>query len=205
MAHGRVQMQWWVVVACVVASVSSASALVFKAGGGTGEWHVPQQASGNGNVSAYNQWAEHNRFRVGDGIAFNYQPGNDSVLLVDKNAYDACDVSSPVDRFADGNTVFTFTRSGPYYFISGNKDNCNRNEKLIVVVMGERAANGTAPALAPSAGTTTPNSPPSPPPPSGIEISPTPEQSTNAAAHPRAAGIAGAVGLAIATLFYALV
>ncbi|KAF0918956.1 hypothetical protein E2562_027507 [Oryza meyeriana var. granulata] len=208
MAHGHVQMQCWAVVACVVASVSTASAFVFKAGG-TGEWRVPEQANG-GNVSAYNQWAEHTRFRVGDAIAFNYQPGNDSVLLVDKNAYDACDVSSPVDTFADGNTVFTFTRSGPYYFISGNKDNCNRNEKLIVVVMGERAANGTAtstaPALAPSAaGTTSPNSPPSPPPPSGIEISPTPEQSTNAAARPRAAGIAGAAGVAIGTLFYALV
>ncbi|XP_006644827.1 early nodulin-like protein 3 [Oryza brachyantha] len=208
MAHGgvRVMMQRWVVVvvvACVVASVStasSASAFVFKAGG-TGEWRVPEQAS---NVSAYNQWAEHNRFSVGDAISFSYQPGNDSVLLVDKNSYDACNVNSPIDRFADGNTVFTFTRSGPFYFISGNKDNCNRNEKLIVVVMGERAANGTAPAQAPSAGTTTsPNSPPSPPPPSGIEISPTPEQSTNAAVHPRAA--AGIAGAAIGTLLYALV
>uniref|UniRef100_A0A0E0C8P4 Phytocyanin domain-containing protein n=1 Tax=Oryza meridionalis TaxID=40149 RepID=A0A0E0C8P4_9ORYZ len=208
MAQGRVQrMQCWVVAACVVASVSTtASAFVFKAGG-TGEWRVPDQQA-NANVSAYNQWAEHTRFRVGDAVAFSYQPGNDSVLLVDKSSYDACNTNTPIDTFADGNTVFTFTRSGPYYFISGNKDNCNRNEKLIVVVMGERAANGTAPApaLAPSAGTTSPNSPPSPPPPpSGIEISPTPEQSINAAARPRAAGIAGAAGLAIGTLFYALV
>jgi hypothetical protein len=74
------------------------------------------------------------------------------VLLVDKKAYDACDTSSPIDTFSsDGNTVLTFTRSGPYYFISGNKDNCNRDEKLIVVVMAERD-NGTQPAtgLAPS-------------------------------------------------------
>jgi hypothetical protein len=42
-------------------------------------------------------------------------------------------------------------RPVPYYFISGNKDNCNRDEKLIVVVMAERD-NGTQPAtgLAPS-------------------------------------------------------
>ncbi|KAL5227100.1 hypothetical protein ABZP36_015365 [Zizania latifolia] len=206
MAHGAAPMQIWLVVAFAVASVSTtSSAFVFKAGG-TGEWRVPAQVSNN--ASAYNLWAEHTRFRVGDAIAFSYQPGNDSVLVVDKAAYDGCDTNSPVDTFADGNTVFTFTRSGPFYFISGNKDNCNRDEKLVVVVMRERAANATttAPAPAPSS-SNGPFSPPSPPPPSGIEISPAaPEQPSNAAAHPRAAGIvAGAAGLAIGMLFHALV
>ncbi|XP_062186377.1 early nodulin-like protein 9 [Phragmites australis] len=194
MAHGRSCL----FLACLVAaSVSStASAFVFKAGG-TGEWRVPAEPSG-GNTSAYNAWAQRNRFRVGDAIAFSYQPGNDSVLLVDKKAYDACDTSAPIDTFADGNTVFTFTRSGPFYFISGNKDNCNRNEKLIVVVMAERAVagNGTEPA--------SPFSPSSPPPPIGIEISPTAHPRPNAAA-PKAAGVAGMAALSIGALFYALV
>ncbi|KAG8055137.1 hypothetical protein GUJ93_ZPchr0001g32850 [Zizania palustris] len=211
MAHGAVPMQIWLVAAFAVAaaSVSTSSAFVFKAGG-TGEWRVPPQVSGN--ASAYNLWAQHTRFRVGDAIAFSYQPGNDSVLVVDKAAYDGCDTNSPVDTFADGNTVFTFTRSGPFYFISGNKDNCDRGEKLVVVVMGARATNATttAPAPAPSASSNGPFSPPSPPPPpSGIDISPAaPEQPSNAAVHPRAraAGIAaGAAGLAIGMLFHALV
>jgi hypothetical protein len=140
--------------------------------------------------------------------AFTYQPGNDSVLLVDRKAYDACDTSAPMDTFTDGNTVFTFTRSGPYYFISGNKDNCNRDEKLIVVVMGERAAvaNATEPGagLAPS-----PNGPAysaySPPPPYGIEISPASEYPPPNAGAPKAAGVAGTAALAIGALFYALV
>ena len=57
-----------VFLACLVAaSVSStASAFVFKAGG-TGEWRVPAAAA-SGNVSAYNAWAQRNRFRVGDAI-----------------------------------------------------------------------------------------------------------------------------------------
>lgn len=192
------------VLACLVVSVSTGSAFVFKAGG-TGEWRIPNEsnASGNGNGSSYNRWAEHTRFRVGDAVAFSYQPGNDSVLLVNKKSYDACDVSSPTDTFADGNTVFTFTRSGPFYFISGNKDNCNRNEKLVVVVMAEREANGTATVMAPSP-SSNPFSPPSPPSPSGIEISPTANPPPNAAA-PKAAGIAGTAALAIGTLFYAFV
>lgn len=188
-------------------SVSTASAFVFKAGG-TGEWRVPGQANASGgNIASYNTWAEHTRFRVGDAIAFTYEPGKDSVLIVDEKAYDACDTGSPVDTFSDGNTVFTFTKSGPFYFISGNKDNCNRNEKLVVVVMGPRADNGTSThtALAPSpADNGGAFSPPSPPPPFGIEISPTAITEPNAAVA-KAAGIAGTAAFVIGTMFYALV
>ncbi|KAL6616196.1 hypothetical protein ACP70R_038466 [Stipagrostis hirtigluma subsp. patula] len=202
MAHGRSCL----FLACLVAASlsSTASGFVFKAGG-TGEWRVPASAGSGGNgTSAYNAWAERNRFRVGDAIAFTYQAGNDSVLLVDKRAYDACDTSSPIDTFSDGSTVFTFTRSGPYYFISGNKDNCNRNEKLIVVVMAERSAvdNGTSAGLPPSPNGPFPAS--SPPPPFGIDISPAGNPAPNAAA-PKVAGVAGTAALAIGALLYALV
>lgn len=139
--------------------------------------------------------------------AFTYQPGNDSVLLVDKRSYDACDTSAPIDTFSDGSTVFTFTRSGAFYFVSGNKDNCNRNEKLIVVVMGEHEAigNGTEPGagLAPS-----PNGPfssYSPPPPFGFDLSPTAAYPPPSAAAPKVAGVAATAALAIGALFYALV
>ncbi|XP_066310042.1 early nodulin-like protein 9 [Miscanthus floridulus] len=211
MAHGRMMMRCVFLACLVAASVSStASAFVFKAGG-TGEWRVPAAAAasdnGNGNVSAYNAWAQRNRFRVGDAIAFTYQPANDSVLLVDKRSYDACDTSAPIDTFADGSTVYNFTRSGPFYFVSGNKFNCNRGEKLIVVVMAERAAigNGTEPGagLAPS-----PNGPFSsfsPPPPFGIDISPTPAYPPPSAAAPKMVGVAGTAAFAIGALFYALV
>lgn len=206
MAHGWMGCAF---LACLVAASASstASAFVFKAGG-TGEWRVPAGQPASGNASAYNAWAQRNRFRVGDAIAFTYQAGSDTVLLVDKRAYDACDTGAPVDTFSDGNTVFTFTRSGPYYFISGNKDNCNRGEKLIVVVMAERAAvaNATEPGgvgLAPS-----PNGPfssYSPPPPFGIDISPTAYPPPPSAAAPKMAGVAGAAALAIGAFFYTLV
>ncbi|CAO2182661.1 unnamed protein product [Urochloa humidicola] len=213
MAHGRVvAMMRCALLACLVAASASstASAFVFKAGG-TGEWRVPAQpANANATTNAYNAWAQRNRFRVGDAISFTYQAGSDSVLLVEKNAYDGCDTSAPMDTFSDGNTVFTFTRSGPYYFISGNKDNCNRGEKLIVVVMADRAAvgNDTQPPAAAAGLPPSPNGPfstYSPPPPFGIDISPAAAYPPPSAAAPKVAGVAGAAALAVGALFYALV
>jgi hypothetical protein len=138
--------------------------------------------------------------------AFTYQAGNDSVLLVDKKAYDACDTNSPMDTFADGNTVFTFTRSGPYYFISGNKDNCNRNEKLIVVVMADRSTvdNGTQTTTGLAPAPNSPFSPFSPPSPIGADIPPATNTPPNAASQ-KVAGAAGTIALAVGALFYALV
>lgn len=75
----------------------------------------------------------------------------------------------------------------------------HRNEKLVVIVMAERTANGMAMAIAPSPNSSLFSSP-SPPPPLGIEISPT----ENAAA-PKAASIAGTAALAIGMLFYTFV
>ena len=139
--------------------------------------------------------------------AFSYTAGNDSVLLVDKRSYDACDTGAPIDTFSDGSTVFTLTRSGPYYFISGSRDSCNRGEKLIVVVMAERSAVGNA--TEPGAGLApSPNGPYStysPPPPFGIDISPPAYPPPPSDAAPKVAGLAGTAALAIGALFYALV
>lgn len=127
---------------------------------------------------------------------FVYPPDQDSVLLVNVNAYNSCDASSFIDRFNDGSTVFTFTRSGFFYFISGNKENCQKNEKLVVVVLASRS-NGTS--LAPS-----PSSPPAPP--SGVvEIVPSlaPEESattTPNGASVKAMGFVATIGSLLVTL-----
>ncbi|KAG6471030.1 hypothetical protein ZIOFF_072123 [Zingiber officinale] len=112
--------------------LSLAAGTQFKVGG-SGRWSVPDN-----NAMTYNQWAEKNRFKIGDSIVFTYLPDEDSVLLVDDDAYKNCNTSSHIDQFNDGNTVFTFTHSGNFYFVSGVKDNCDKNEKLHVVVLADR-------------------------------------------------------------------
>ncbi|XP_008803204.2 early nodulin-like protein 1 [Phoenix dactylifera] len=150
------------VLLCFVLLASMAAAAQFKVGGSKG-WAVPSPSA-----MSLNQWAEKTRFQIGDSLLFAYLPDQDSVLLVDANAYNSCDTSTFIDRFDDGNTVFTFTQSGPFYFISGNKENCQKNKKLAVVVMASRG-NGTSLAPSPS-----PVSSPSPPAPASgvVEIVP---------------------------------
>ncbi|KAH0436319.1 hypothetical protein IEQ34_026423 [Dendrobium chrysotoxum] len=138
-----------------------AGATQYKVGGSMG-WTVPTDP----NSMSFNQWAEKNRFRIGDSLLFVYPPDKDSVLQVDKLAYNNCSTSSYIAKFDDGNTVFTFNTSGPFYFISGVEKNCIRNESLIVVVMADRST--------PSASHPPPPPPETLSPPSSMEVPPSP-------------------------------
>ncbi|MBA0783582.1 hypothetical protein Gotri_001276 [Gossypium trilobum] len=120
------------------------------------------------NAENYNQWAEKNRFQIGDSLVFTYTPNDDSVLQVNKDAYKNCSVESPLSSYTDGHTVFSLSHSGPYYFISGNKDNCEKNEKLEVVVLADRSNRSS---------TANETNPSSPPPSSSIDIMPSPAPS----------------------------
>lgn len=109
---------------------------------------------------------------------FVYQPGQDSVLEVSKDDYSNCNTKSPTKYFNDGNTSFMFNQSGPHYFISGNEQNCLKNESLMVIVMASRTptpiSNSTTNATSPSPLTSPPSSPPEINPPSSPpEINPT--------------------------------
>ncbi|KAF3453512.1 hypothetical protein FNV43_RR03952 [Rhamnella rubrinervis] len=112
---------------------------------------------------------------------FVYPSGQDSVLLVNKDDYANCNTDKPIEKYTDGHTVFQLKKSGPYYFISGNKDNCHNNEKLVVIVLAQRSnhySNETnAPAPPPSStNETTPSPAPSgeSPPAGSVNINPTP-------------------------------
>lgn len=69
---------------------------------------------------------------------FKYNKDMDSVLVVNEEAYHSCNKTSPNQTLKDGNSVFKFTRSGPFFFISGHEDKCENGEKLIIVVMAVR-------------------------------------------------------------------
>ncbi|XP_074320283.1 early nodulin-like protein 9 [Silene latifolia] len=113
-------------------------AATFTVGGSKG-WSVPSD-----NSAVFNQWAEKMRFQIGDSLLFVYQT-SDSVLQVTKEDFSNCNTNSPIAKFTDGHTEFKFNASGPYYFISGNKDNCNKNEKLVVVVLADRTTKTASP------------------------------------------------------------
>ncbi|XWS11188.1 hypothetical protein CRYUN_Cryun38cG0062500 [Craigia yunnanensis] len=120
------------------------------------------------NAENYNQWAEQNRFQIGDTLLFIYVPNNDSVLQVTEEAYKNCSVEAPISKYSDGHTVFSLSQSGPYHFISGNQENCQNNEKLVVVVLADRSNRSSS---------TNETNPPSPSPSGSIDIVPSPAPS----------------------------
>ncbi|KAJ0966117.1 hypothetical protein J5N97_027255 [Dioscorea zingiberensis] len=173
-----------------------ASATQFKVGESKG-WTVPE------DPNFYSQWAESNRFQIGDSLLFVYPQGQDSVLLVKQEDYNTCNTSSFIEAYRDGNTVFTLSSSGPFYFISGNQENCLKHESLVVVVMGEKS-NATAPSLPPSPSMASP-----PPPPESIIGTPITSPSVETISPPSAGStmvmsLMTSVGALIGSLLYVL-
>lgn len=111
-------------------------------------------------------------------VVFVYPKDQDSVLLVEPADYNACNTSSYVKKFDDGDTVVTLDRSGPLFFISGVEANCRANEKLIVMVAG--SASAPAPAAQQGSGSPTPST--SAPAPSNGSGAPVPPASPKAPA-----------------------
>ena len=139
---------------------------------------------------------------------FVYQPNQDSVLQVTRDAYDSCNTDAPTDKFADGKTSFALTHSGPYYFISGNKDHCNKNEKLVVIVMADRSGNNNTTSPSPPSPAPAPSGEyaPSPPMEGALEppaATPTPSQETpNNAASLSSSFIVALLGAALASTLF---
>ncbi|CAB4277733.1 unnamed protein product [Prunus armeniaca] len=147
------------VLLCVTLLIQKSGAAEFAI-----SWSAP-----NASAPHLDQWAENNRFQIGDSIVFNYSPGQDSVLRVNQDDYTNCNTDAPTAKYTDGHTAIKFDQSGPFYFISGNKDNCLKNEKVVVIVLADRTnRNATAPSpsnstdITPSPAPAGEASPPSP-------------------------------------------
>ena len=81
----------------------------------------------------------------------DFKYANDSVLLVDRTAFDACNTTEPLATFADGATRFVLDRPGFFCFISGEPGHCEEGQRLIVRVMVHPAIVATpGPASAPA-------------------------------------------------------
>ncbi|PIA50688.1 hypothetical protein AQUCO_01200127v1 [Aquilegia coerulea] len=120
----------------VLCFMKAASAMEVRVGGSSG-WTVPTTFS-------YNEWAEKNRFQVGDSLLFVYNSDKDSVYQVTKEDYDQCNTAKPIKKHNDGHTTIRFYESGAHYFISGNYENCQKNEKMVVKVMAYRGSSNAA-------------------------------------------------------------
>eukprot|EP00258_Populus_trichocarpa_P020727 XP_024436746.1 early nodulin-like protein 1 isoform X2 [Populus trichocarpa] len=131
----------WALLACYLFSFSVAYNSFYV--GGNDGWVINPSES-------YNHWAERNRFQVNDSLVFKYNKGSDSVLRVTKDDYNSCNTKKPLKTMDSGSSVFQFDKSGPFFFISGNEDNCRKGQKLIVAVLAVRTKQTPTPAYPPA-------------------------------------------------------
>ncbi|KAG6793827.1 hypothetical protein POTOM_003051 [Populus tomentosa] len=178
----------WALLACYLFT-SSAASNSFDVGGKDGWVTNPSES--------YNHWAERNRFQVNDSLVFKYNKGSDSVLLVTKDDYNSCKTKKPLKTMGSGSSVFQLDKSGPYFFISGNEDNCRKGQKLTVVVLSGKPKQAPTPvsqppAMSPKAPSPVAHNNPSPAPsksPSPVALnnpSPAPSKSPSPSAEPPA-------------------
>lgn len=98
----------------------------------------------------YSHWAGRNRFLVNDTLFFKYKKGEDSVLEVTKDDYYSCNTSNWLLKSENGSSEFKLARSGPFFFISGVKDHCDKGQKLLIIVLSERHRRAVSPGTAPT-------------------------------------------------------
>ncbi|PON44058.1 Phytocyanin domain containing protein [Parasponia andersonii] len=114
--------------------------------GGTNGWVIPP----SNDTKVYNDWASDNRFQLGDTIRFRY--GKDSVMEVTEEDYKKCNSSHPNFFSNTGNTVFKLNHTGPFYFISGAFEHCQKGQRMIIKVKtpGEASSGGATSTASPT-------------------------------------------------------
>ncbi|CAA0808653.1 early nodulin-like protein 1 [Striga hermonthica] len=121
----------------------------------------------------YTRWAEKHRFEIKDEVVFKYEKGHDSVLVVNRNDYAKCNKENPAKTLKNGRSRFEFRKSGPFFFISGHDQNCEKGQKLEIVVLSRHHRNRTyLPTPSPAAEPTAHSQPVEPPSHSPSRISP---------------------------------
>ena len=68
-------------------------------------------------------------------LDFKYPKGKDSVLEVSEEEFNICNTTHPITSLTDGDSLYVLSRSGPFFFVSGNSENCLKGQKLPVKVM----------------------------------------------------------------------
>ncbi|XBI19997.1 hypothetical protein VPH35_061389 [Triticum aestivum] len=76
------------------------------------------------------------QYKLGDALFFLYPPSQDSAVQVTAKAFAACDISGPLLKLEDGNSVFNLTKPGRAYFTSAAPGRCRKGQKLSLDVPG---------------------------------------------------------------------
>ncbi|KAH9564802.1 hypothetical protein CY35_04G043900 [Sphagnum magellanicum] len=110
----------------------STLATSYVVGDGAG-WSVPS------SPMFYAEWVnKHSPFHIGDTLDFQYA-GGDSVLLVNENDYNMCNVWNPISSWINGPHSYELTIPTSLFFISGSAGSCRKGELVAFPVIAAAA------------------------------------------------------------------
>ena len=136
MAMARPSALASLVVVALLLLVHGCGAKTHKVGG-VDAWGVPPASK----PDVYLRWGRSvRRLRLGDSLVFLYPPGRDDVVQLTARDIAGCNVSAPLRRLADGNSVFNLTAPGRVYYTSSVPGHCRKGQRLSLDVP---TANGT--------------------------------------------------------------
>lgn len=173
-----------IIIFSIFLASSSTHANNFIVGGNNGWSTQPSED--------YKQWSGRLRFLINDTLSFKYAKETDSVVVVSKDDFDKCNAAKPIQKLDGGDSTFKFDRSGPFYFITSNKTNCDQGQKLVIVVLALRIKSPpTPPATSPAPSTEAPVPSPESQTPGPSPSSESPSPSTSGPAGSPAPGTSG--------------
>ncbi|XP_061337844.1 mavicyanin-like [Gastrolobium bilobum] len=91
-------------------------------------WNLPP------HQGFFADWAKNKTFAVGDVLLFQYNPGLNTVVQVNKEDYDNCTSKNTMYTYFKGNSTVTLEKPGDYYFFSSVGKHCEAGQKLWVNV-----------------------------------------------------------------------
>ncbi|TKY60698.1 Early nodulin protein 1 [Spatholobus suberectus] len=91
-------------------------------------WNLPSYSG------FYADWAKKRAFAVGDALLFQYHPGLNTVVQVNKDDYEHCTTRNTLHTYFRGNSTVTLGRAGDYFFFSSVGKHCEAGQKLQVTV-----------------------------------------------------------------------
>ncbi|ESW32132.1 hypothetical protein PHAVU_002G295800 [Phaseolus vulgaris] len=91
-------------------------------------WNIPSQ------TGFFDDWAKNKTFVVGDELLFQYHPGLNTVVMVDKEDYENCATMRIIRSFINGNSPVVLDKPGDNYFFSSIGKHCENGVKLHIVV-----------------------------------------------------------------------
>ncbi|XP_037472046.1 mavicyanin-like [Triticum dicoccoides] len=106
-------------------SMDGCAAAQYKVGG-LDVWGVPPSSK----PDVYVRWAKSVPVKLGDALFFLYPPSQDSAVQLTAKAFAAYDVSDPLLKLEDGNSVFNITKPGRAYFSSAAPGHCRKGQKF---------------------------------------------------------------------------